>query len=324
MADDGPRLEVGYWLSSEEHPPAQLVRLAARAEAVGFPSAMISDHFHPWTRRQGQASFVWGVLGAIATVTDRLRVGPGVTAPLLRMHPVIVAQAAATAAALMPGRFFLGVGSGERLNEHVVGQGWPRIDVRQDMLEEAIGLIRTLWRGDNVTHRGAHFTVEDARIFTRPDEPPPIMVAGSGKRSATLAGRVGDGFVGVMPSAAHVEAFEAAGGAGKPRLGQVHVCWADDEAGARKTAAEWWPNGAVPGPLLTELSRPEDFEAATALVDEDDVAEVVVCGPDAERHLEAIARYASAGFDNVYVHQVGPDQEGFFRFYQREVLPRLS
>ncbi len=317
-------LEVGYWLSSEEHPPTRLVEHAARAETVGFPSAMISDHFHPWTSDQGQGPFVWGVVGAIAATTERLRVGTGVTAPILRMHPVIVAQAAATAAALMPGRFFLGVGSGENLNEHVVGMGWPHIDVRQEMLEEAIGLVRRLWSGDNVTHRGTHFTVEDARVFTRPEEAPPIMVAGSGKHSVTLAGRVGDGLVAVSPSADDIETFEAAGGAGKPRLGQVHVCWAPTEAEARKTALRWWPNGPLPGPLLRDLSRPEHFEAAARLLDEEDVAEVVVCGPDPERHVEAVSEYASAGFDHVYVHQVGPDQEGFFEFYRREVLPRLA
>ncbi|HEX2272865.1 MAG TPA: TIGR03557 family F420-dependent LLM class oxidoreductase [Acidimicrobiales bacterium] len=323
MTDQRP-LEVGYWMSSEEHPPAHLVEHAARAEAVGFRSAMISDHFHPWTARQGQGPFVWAVLGAIARATEELQIGTGVTAPILRVHPVIVAQAAATAATLMPGRFFLGVGSGENLNEHVVGMGWPRIDVRLDMLEEAIALIRRLWTGDNVTHRGAHFTVEDARVFTRPDEPPPIMVAGSGERSLTLAGRVGDGLVAVSPSAEDIETFEAAGGAGKPRLGQVHVCWAETEAEARRTALEWWPNGALPGALLRDLARPEDFEAAAGLVGEDDVSEVVVCGPDPERHLDAIAAYASAGFDHVYLHQVGPDQEGLFEFYRREVRPRLG
>lgn len=321
---EGGRLEVGYWLSSEEHPPARLVDNAARAEQVGFPSAVISDHFHPWTTRQGEGPFVWGVLGAIARATDRLRIGTGVTAPILRTHPVVVAQAAATAAALMPGRFFLGVGAGERLNEHVVGRGWPRIDVRREMLEEAVEVIRRLWEGENTTHRGSHFTVEDARIFTLPDQPPPIMVAGSGKLSAQLAGRIGDGYIGVTPSAANVEAFEEAGGQGKPRIGQVHVCWAEDESAARRVAHEWWPNGALPGPLLQDLSRPEDFEAAAELVGEDDVARAVVCGPDPERHLQAIAEFAAAGFDHVYVHQVGPDQEGFFDFYEREILPRLT
>ena len=321
---EGGRLEVGYWLSSEEHPPARLVDNAARAEEVGFPSAMISDHFHPWTTRQGEGPFVWGLLGAIARATDRLRIGTGVTAPILRIHPVVIAQAAATAAALMPGRFSLGVGTGEWLNEHVVGKGWPRIDVRQEMLEEAVQVIRRLWEGENTTHRGSHFTVEDARIFTRPDQPPPIMVAASGKLSAQLAGRIGDGFIGVTPSAANVEAFEEAGGQGKPRIGQVHVCWAEDESTARRVAHEWWPNGALPGPLRQDLSRPEDFEAAVELVGEDDVARAVVCGPDPERHLQAIAEFASAGFDHVYVHQVGPDQEGFFDFYEREILPRLS
>lgn len=324
MGDTPARpLRVGYWLSSEEHPPRRLVELAVAAEAAGFPTAMISDHFHPWIGEQGQAPFVWGVLGAIAQATEALEVGTGVTAPIQRIHPAIVAQAAATAACLMPGRFFLGVGSGERLNEHITGQHWPTAGERRAMLEEAVDIIRRLFTGDDVNHRGRHFTVEHAQLFTLPDEPPPIHLAASGKRSAALAGQVADGLIGVEPSPDVVDAFEANGGAGKPRLAQVHVCVAEDEAEARRIAHRYWPNGALQGTALAELPRPKEFEEVAALVSEDQVADAVVCGVDVDRHLAAIAEFAAAGFDTVYVHGVGPDQETFLRFYAEEVLPRL-
>ena len=316
--------EIGYWLSSEEHPPRTLVDLAVRAELHGFGHAMISDHFHPWTADQGESPFVWGVLGAIAQATERLEVGTGVTTPIGRIHPAVVAHAAATAAALMPGRFFLGLGTGERLNEHVTGAHWPSAAVRREMLEEAVQIIRSLFEGRNVNHRGAHFTVEHAQLFTLPDEPPPLFLAASGKRSAALAGRIADGLVAVGPNPDVVDAFEANGGAGKHRLGQIHVCIDDDEARARRTAHRRWPNGALPPAALLELPRPRDFDAAAALLDEDQVADTVICGSDVDRHLEAIAAFASAGFDRVYVHQVGPDQDALFRLYRDEVLPRMA
>jgi coenzyme F420-dependent glucose-6-phosphate dehydrogenase len=323
MGDRRP-FRLGYWLSSEEHPPRRLVELAVAAEQTGFRTAMISDHYHPWVGAQGQAPFVWGVLGAIAQATSELEVGTGVTAPIQRIHPAIVAQAAATAASLMPGRFFLGLGSGERLNEHVTGQHWPSAGARREMLEEAVEVIRALFEGKLVNHRGPHFTVEGARLYTLPDELPPIHLAASGKRSAALAGRIADGLIGVVPSPDHVDAFEANGGRGKPRLAQVHVCVDEDEAAARRTALRYWPQGAIEGTALAELPRPEEFEQLAALVTEDQVADVVVCGIDVDRHLEAIAEFATAGFDTVYVHGVGPDQETFLRFYRDEVLPRIG
>jgi G6PDH family F420-dependent oxidoreductase len=319
-----PPLRLGYWLSSEEHPPRRLVELAVAAEEAGFRTAMISDHFHPWVSEQGQAPFVWGVLGAIAQATDALEVGTGVTAPMQRLHPAIVAQAAATAASLLGGRFFLGVGTGERLNEHITGEPWPPAAERRAMLEEAVGIIRRLFEGGNVNHRGEHFTVQNAQLFTLPDEPPPIYLAGSGKRTAALAGRIADGLVAVEPSPDQVDAFEANGGTGKPRIGQIHVCVDEDEAAARKTARHYWPNGAFQGTMLTELPRPKEFEEVATLVTEDQVAAAVVCGADPDRHVAAIAAFASAGFDTVYVHGVGPDQETFLRFYREEILPRLA
>ncbi|HEX9993009.1 MAG TPA: TIGR03557 family F420-dependent LLM class oxidoreductase [Acidimicrobiales bacterium] len=314
---------IGYWLSSEEHPPGALVDNAVRAEEAGFDAAMISDHFHPWVPRQGNSPFVWAVLGAIARVTTTLRVGTGVSAPVHRIHPVVLAQAAATVEVMMPGRFFLGLGTGERLNEQWAAQRWPRAGERREMLEEAVDVIRRLFAGKNVIQEGPHWRVEQAQLYTRPDRPPPIMIAVSGWRSAEMAGRLGDGMIGVAAEPKHVEAFEAAGGGGKPRIGQVHVCWAEDEAGARRTAREWWPQGALPAPLLSELSQPSQFEAAARMVTEDDVARSVVCGPDPERHVDAVARFVAAGFTEVYVHQVGPDQEGFLRFYRDAVLPRF-
>ena len=313
--------EIGYALSSEEHAPNDLVRYARRAEEVGFPFALISDHYHPWISRQGNSPFVWGVIGGIAHATQRLHLGTGVTCPLIRIHPAIVAQAAATAAAMMPGRFFLGVGTGENLNEHILGDRWPSADVRQEMLEEAIRVIRLLWQGGSRDHRGRYYTVENARIYTLPEELPPIMVAASGPQAAELAGRIGDGLIATSPRAELVQRFEAAGGAGKPRYGQVTVCWAEDEAEAKRTAHEWWPNTAVKGQLSQDLPTPSHFEQAAGMVREEDVAEALICGPDPERHVAAIRQFVDAGFDHVYVHQVGPDQEGFFRFYEREVLP---
>jgi G6PDH family F420-dependent oxidoreductase len=311
---------VGYALSSEEHGPADLVRYAALAEERGFPFALVSDHFHPWTDRQGQSPFVWAVVGAIAQATTRLRLGTGVTCPTMRTHPAIVAQAAATAAALMPGRFFLGLGTGENLNEHVLGDHWPEGEVRLEMLTEAVEVIRLLWEGGYQSHRGRHYTVEQARLYTLPEEPPPIVIAADNPGAATLAATAGDGLVGTAPDGELIAGFEAAGGAGKPRYGQVTVCWADDEASARRTALEWWPNAALGGGLSQELALPRHFEQAAALVSEDDVAETVVCGPDPEAHRAALREYADAGYDHVYVHQVGPDQEGFLDFYANEVL----
>jgi G6PDH family F420-dependent oxidoreductase len=316
-------VELGYALSSEEHRPNDLVRNARAAEKAGFTFALISDHFHPWIDRQGQSPFVWSVIGGIAQATERLRLGTGVTCPTIRIHPAIVAQAAATSAVMMDGRFFLGVGTGEELNEHVTGARWPSPGVRLEMLEEAIEVMRLLWDGGYQTHRGKHYTVEQARIYTLPDEPVPIAVAAAQPKAAQLAGRLGDAFVGVAPEREMVEEFEQAGGNGKPRYGQVHVCWAESEAEARKTAHEVWPNAGLEGALSQELATPSQYEAAAQLVGEDDVAETVVCGPDPDRHLEAIREYDRAGFDHVYVHQVGPDQQGFLRFYSERILPEL-
>jgi coenzyme F420-dependent glucose-6-phosphate dehydrogenase len=314
-------MDIGYSLSSEEHSPTDLVRLAVRAEKAGFRFALISDHYHPWVPRQGHSAFVWSVIGAIAQATNRLRLGTGVTCPTMRIHPAIIAQAAATAAAMMPGRFFLGVGSGENLNEHILGDVWPPSDVRLERLEEAIGVIRKLWRGGVQNHRGRHYTVVNAQIYSLPEELPPIYVAASGAKAMRIAAQIGDGLIGLAPESA--KKFAAAGGGEKPRYGHVTVCWARDDATARTIALEHWPNAAMPGRLFTEIATPELFEQAVALVREEDVAGAILCSADPQAHVKAIEEFVDAGYDHVYVHQVGPDQEGFFRVYEREILPRF-
>jgi coenzyme F420-dependent glucose-6-phosphate dehydrogenase len=316
-------VELGYALSSEEHGPNELVQNARAAEEAGFTFALISDHYHPWIDAQGQSPFVWSVIGGIAQATEKLRLGTGVTCPTIRIHPAIIAQAAATSQVMMEGRFFLGVGTGEELNEHVTGSRWPGPQARLEMLEEAIEVLRLLWQGGYQSHYGKHYTVEQARIYTLPDEPPPIAVAAAQPQAAQLAGRVGDGFIGVSPEEETVKAYESAGGNGKPRYGQVTGCYAETEERAKKTAYEIWPNGGFEGPLGQELAITAHYEAAAELLTEDDVAETVICGPDPEKHLEAIREYEQAGFDHVYVHQVGPDQEAFLRFYADKILPEL-
>jgi coenzyme F420-dependent glucose-6-phosphate dehydrogenase len=318
-------MEIGYALSSEEHRPNALVNWARRAEETGFSFAMISDHFHPWVDAQGQSSFVWSVIGGIAQVTKRLRLGTGVTCPILRIHPAILAQAAATAADMLPGRFFLGVGTGENLNEHILGDHWPPVDLRREMLDEAVEVIRLLWQGGSRSFEGAFYTVENARIYTLPDELPPIMVAAAGPESAGLAGLIGDGLISTSPNAKVVQAFDEMGsGRSRPHYGQMTVCVADNEAEARKTAHRLWPTAGLKGELTAELPLPAHFEQAAQLVTEATVADAVICGADPQRHLEQIQQYVDAGFDHVYVHQIGPDQEAFFRFYEREIIPRLD
>jgi G6PDH family F420-dependent oxidoreductase len=314
--------EIGYFLSSEEHGPAELVRQAQQAEQAGFRSVWISDHYHPWNDRQGQSPFVWSVIGGIAATTN-LRVTTAVTCPSVRIHPAIIAQAAATAALLLPGRFLLGVGSGENLNEHVLGDRWPRLEVRLEMLEEAVHVLRMLWEGKLTSHDGRHYRVENARIYSLPPEPPPVLVSALGPKAVSLAARIGDGLISTQPDKESLDKYAAEGGSG-PRQGGFKVCWAKDEQTGRKTAFDLWPNTLVPGQLSQELALPSHFEQASQLVTEDKLAETIPCGPDPERHLASIRQYLDAGFDEVYISQIGDDQAGFFDFYRKELAPRLG
>jgi G6PDH family F420-dependent oxidoreductase len=316
--------EFGYSLSSEEHAPSDLVRNAARAEAAGFDFASISDHYHPWVSAQGHSPFVWSVLGGIAASTERLPVGVGVTCPIVRIHPAVIAQAAATTSLLFDGRFFLGLGTGEALNEHVVGTRWPPIAVRREMLEEAVGVMRALFTGETIEHRGEHYEVDNARLFDPPAAEIPLVVSGFGPEAAALAGKIGDGFWGNAPDRELLAAFEGAGGSG-PRYAQLNLCWASSEEEARRTAYETWPNAAVPGQLSQDLPTWTHFEQATEIVTEDDATKSVPCGPDIVDDLvKSVSQYVDAGYDHLYFHQIGQDQEGFFRFWESDLRDALA
>jgi len=241
----------------------------------------------------------------------------------MRIHPAVMAQAAATSAVMLPGRFEFGVGSGEALNEHIFGDAWPSADVRLEMLEEAIEVIRLLWEGGTKDHEGKHYIVENARIYTLPDEPPPILVSGFGPKATQLAARAGDGYVNVSPNAELLDLFRSSGGGDKPAHGAYKVCYGQDEAECRKMAHRLWPNDALPGELGMILPTPAHFEQAAELVTEEMIAEVIPCGPDLEPHRETIRQYAEAGYDEVYVQQVGPNQKEFFDLYEKEILPEF-
>ncbi|MEA2360215.1 MAG: hypothetical protein QOI62_3475 [Solirubrobacteraceae bacterium] len=315
-------MRIGCFLSSEEWGPRDLVEQARRAEAAGFHALWISDHFHPWNDEQGHSPFVWSTIAAISQVT-RLPVTTAVTCPTIRIHPAIVAHAAATSAVLLEGRFGLGVGSGEALNEHILGDRWPDADLRLEMLEEAIEVIRTLWQGGVRDHRGRHYEVENARIYDLPAEPPPILVSGFGRKSVRLAARIADGYVTTKPDADLIELYRTEGGVGPVQAG-TKVCFGPDEAQARRTAHRLWPNEALPGELAQVLPTPRHFEQACQLVTEDMVAESVPCGPDLDRHVAALQEYADAGVDELFVQQIGPEQDAFFETWAREVLPRFG
>lgn len=265
---------------------------------------------------------MWNVIGAISTSTSH-KVTTGVTCPTVRIHPAILAQAAATSQLLLEGRFVFGVGSGEALNEHILGDRWPPVDTRLEMLEEAVEVIRKLWHGGVVSHHGRYYTVENARIYSLPDSPPPILVSAFGPDAADVAARIGDGFVTVQPDQELLQRYRKNGGKGRA-IAALKVCWDQHEQRARKLAFELWPTEAVEGQLSQELPMPAHFEAAVANVTEDMVADLLACGPDPEKHVAAITKYLDAGFDEVYVNQIGPDQEGFFRFYEHELRPRLG
>jgi G6PDH family F420-dependent oxidoreductase len=316
-------MRIGYFLASEEFAPRELVRQAGMAEDAGFEGLWISDHYHPWNDQQGHSGFVWSTIGALAVAVPTMNVTTAVTCPTMRIHPAIIAQAAATSAVLLEGRFALGLGTGEALNEHILGGPWPQADERLELLEEAVQVIRQLWRGGMQSHRGRHYRVANARIYDLPDETPPILISGFGPKATRLAARIGDGFCTVTPSAADVKRFRDATDAQRPVAGGMKVCWGPDEHKARATAHRLWPNEQLPGELAQILPTPAHFQQASELVSEDMIAEVVPCGPDLGKHLEAIERYRDAGFDHLYIQQIGGDHERFFEIYANEILPRF-
>lgn len=315
-------IQYGLTLSSEEHGPHRLVEIAKLAEDHGFDFVSISDHYHPWIDEQGHSPFVWSVLGAVVEATTDLDIAVGVTCPIMRVHPAVLAQATATTALLADGRFTWGVGTGEALNEHVVGRRWPPADLRLDMLQEAVEVIRELWKGEQVTHRGAHFTVENARIYDPPSPPPPVVVSAFGPLATKLAAEIGDGLWVSGADRERVDQWKDLGGEG-PVYAQLTLCWAQDRNEAIETAHRIWPNTGVPGQLSQDLPTPTHFEQAAEIVTKDQIAQSVACGPEPEPVLDAIHEMLDAGIDHLYLHQIGPDQEGFCRFWSEELEPAL-
>jgi G6PDH family F420-dependent oxidoreductase len=311
-------MKIGYKLMSEEHGPSRLVENAVRAEELGFDFVGISDHYAPWISEQGHSPFAWTVLGAIAYATERVGLMTGVTCPYRRYHPAIVAQAAATTALLSDGRFTLGLGSGELLNEHVVGDLWPRVAVRHDMLSEAIDIIRLLFEGGEKSYSGRYLELANAELFDLPKKPPKIVVAAGGPEAAVLAAEKADGLVGVEADKKLVKAYRDAGGDG-PIYAECGVCWASSEKKALETLHRYHRWSQLGWSVLSELPRPKSFEEASEGVEPENFAGKTPCGPDPEPYLRAIDEFVEAGFDHIVLSQAGPDQAGFFKFFEREL-----
>ncbi len=318
-------VDIGYKLASEEHGPLDLICNARQAEDAGFAFAMIADHYLPWTSRQGESPFVWAVIGGISQVTADLTLVTGATCPTIRMHPGIIAQAAATAASMMPGRFILGLGSGENLNEHIFGDRWPRAPVRIEMLEEAVEVIRMLWTGGMQSYCGAFYTLENAQIFSLPENLPPIYIASEGPISASLAARTGDGFInGGTNAEKSLIVFQKSGGNGKPAYVEISVCWAESEDVGRRTAYEVWPIAANRGELNRLLPTPAHYEQLADMVTIEDVTEGMPCGPDPEPYIKEIEDRIRMGFDHICIHQIGEQQKEFMEFATNDILPHFE
>jgi G6PDH family F420-dependent oxidoreductase len=314
-------MKIGYFLSCEEHGPRSLIDQARAAEEAGFEALWISDHYHPWTDEQGQSPFVWSVIGAVGEVTG-LEVTTAVTCPTVRIHPAVVAQAAATSAVLCRGGFRLGVGSGEALNEHITGSRWPVADVRIEMLEEAVEVIRRLFTEDKVTHHGEHYTVEDARLYTRPDDPTPILVSAFGPKAMEVAARIGDGFITTMPDADAIKQYRDQGGKGPASAG-AKVCFGSSRDEAVATAHRLWGHAGVPGEISQVLPSPSHFGQVSQVVPPEKIGETMPCGPDVNEHVEKLSQYVDAGYDELYISQIGEFSADFFKVYGEEVLPAL-
>ncbi|MFE6487731.1 LLM class F420-dependent oxidoreductase [Streptomyces sp. NPDC057757] len=317
-------VRIGYTMMTEQAGPRALVEDLVAAELAGFDFSVTSDHYFPWLASQGHAPYAWSVLGAAAQATERIPLMTYVTCPTVRYHPAVVAQKAATMQLLSQGRFRLGLGSGENLNEHVVGAGWPSPRVRIEMLEEAVEIIRALFTGEDVNHQGAHFDVANARLWDLPDEPPPIGVAVSGELSCSLAGRLADLVIATEPKSELLDSFDRHGGHGKPRVGQVPVCYDTDRDAAVARAHDQFRWSVGGWPVNSELPGPSGFAGATQYVTPRDVAESIPCGDDVGRFVEAVRPYAEAGFTEIALVQVGGDQQlPFIAWAEKELLPAL-
>lgn len=315
-------MRIGFKLIAEGYGPKEIVRQAVAAEQAGFDFVEVSDHYHPWLFSQRHSGYAFSMLGAMAHATETIELATGVTAPIQRQHPAIVAQAAATLGVLSDGRFTLGLGSGERLNEHVTGEGWPSVTVRHEMLREAIEIIRLLWQGGYQSYAGKHFTLDDARVFDLPEAAPRIVVAAGGDRAATIAAELGDALFATEAKPELVEAYRKAGGSG-PRYAEVPLSYAATEQEAAESAHKIFRFGLLGWKLMSELPNPINFEAAASWIGVDDVREAFGCGPDLDRHVEVAAQFADAGFDHLALVNAGPDMDAFFEHAQHALIPAL-
>ncbi len=325
---------IGYAAMLEQFHPTDLLDWCAQAEAAGFEAGfMVSEHFHPWTPTQGQSAFAWSFMGALGQRTS-LPFGTAVTCPGFRYHPAVIAHAAATLGAMYPGRFYLGLGAGEALNEHVIGGVWPEIGIRSSMMFESIEIINKLFTGKVVKHLGQHFTLESARLYTVPpeDQRVPIYVATAGPVNAKKTGKFADGIITVGAADEKIQMLwdkytEGATEAGKdvttsPKLLQIHVSWASTDEEAVQNAMVEWPNGGMPFPKQ-DIKNPEDFAAMAKLVRPEDFKNRVLMTSDLEAHTKHIQHYVDMGFDEVHVHNVGRNQAEFIEVFGREVIPNL-
>ena len=315
-------MQIGYKLASEAFGPKEIIDQAVRAEQAGFDFVEMSDHYHPWLDVQGHSSFTWTVLGTIAAKTERLGLATGVTCPTIRYHPAIIAQAAAALAIVSDGRFVLGVGAGERLNEHVVGQGFPSVRGRHERRREALEIIRLLWSGGYQSYEGKHLQLEDARVFDLPDELPLIAVACSGPASVQLAAELGDGIFATEPQAELVQGYRQAGGQG-PGYVEVPLSWAPDAEQAVQATLETTRWAVTGWKVMSELPNPVNFEAASATVTADDIRKQFSVGPDPEVHVQNAQQFVDAGFDRLVLMNTGPDPDGFFDFFAKELNDRV-
>lgn len=314
--------KIGYKLMTEEHGPSALVENAVAAEAAGFDFVAASDHFHPWLRAQGHAPFAWSVLGAVAHATKTIGIATGLTCPIIRYHPAIVAQAAATIAVMSEDRFTLAVGSGERLNEHVTGAPWPSVAERHAMLGEAVDIFRELWDGGARAYEGDFFVLDHAELFDLPSKPIPVILGVSGEKSVELAVEKADGIMATEPNKELVEGFRKGRKAGSA-WGEISLAYAPSEEEGLKMAQERFSFSALGWKVNSELPSVEGFEAAGKFVRPEDLADSIPAGPDPEVHLKAIRKFLDAGFDHVALLGIGPDQAGFIRFAEKELLPKL-
>jgi G6PDH family F420-dependent oxidoreductase len=315
-------MRIGYKLATEGFGPKELIRQAVLAEQAGFDFVEMSDHYHPWVEAQGHSAFTWSLLPAIAMRTERIGLATGVTCPSMRYHPAIIAQAAATMAIISDGRFTLGVGAGERLNEHVTGEGFPARRARHGRFREALEIIRLLWQGGYRSYDGKYIKLEDARVFDLPEELPVIAVAASGPESAKIAAELGDGLFAVEPDGDLVSSWHGLGGHG-PAYGEMPLAWAEDERSAVRAVLEKNSFALAGWKVMSELPNPVNFEAVTASVTPDQVREAFACGPDPKRHLDVARRFADAGFDHLVAMNAGPDPDGFMDFFARELAAPL-